>query len=157
MTAKDFNKIILDIISQEQPVKAGYIAGILKSKYKIDSTRTDINSKLYGPLGHDVIRNEFFQWSLWKDESSHPPRYVQPEEFDEQDAINLDSTVKVRYPNGQEILIGFSLYETLRFTPQRSDITYIYCKSPIARALLGKKTGLTASVRGFTFTILQVD
>jgi len=157
MTTKDCNNLILDIVSQEQPVRARYIADILKSKYKIDISRTDVNSRLYGALGRDVIRNEFFQWSIWKGETSKPPRYVRPEEHDDQDAINLDSTVKVRYPNGQEVLVGFSLYESLRFAPQKNDITYIYCKSPIARALLGKKAGLAGSVRGFSFQILQVD
>jgi len=153
----DFDEEILEIISVKQPIKAIHIANILSIKQETNFRRTDINRRLYNILRVYVEQDEFFQWSLWKEEGGRSTEGDLESDEGEEGTVNLDSTVTLGCSNGQVLRIEFTKYKVLRFEAPKPGITYAYFMSPLALSIMGKRVGDICDLPGALNKILEID
>lgn len=64
MQDEAIDKLVLEIIEENQPIKAIGIVRILREKMNKNITKQDINSLLYGRLAYSVNRDDEYQWTL---------------------------------------------------------------------------------------------
>jgi hypothetical protein len=156
----ELDEEILVAIGVYQPITARHIASQLALKHKISYSRKDINSRLFKTLSKYLVQDEYFRWSLRYEDTEYPGREEDPEKdnySEDQDAVNLDSTTKVKYFNGKILKIKFTKINSSKSTGPQADIFYIYYKSPLALALLTKKVGNNCVFHGGFCEILEVD
>jgi hypothetical protein len=156
----ELDEEILVVIGVYQPLTARHIASQLALKHKIFYSRKDINSRLFKSLSKYLIQVEYFRWALRYEDTEYPGREEDPEKDHysvDQDAVNLDSTTKIKYFNGKILKIKFTKVNSSKSTGPQADIFYMYYKSPLAQALLTMKAGDLCFLRGGFCEVLEVD
>ena len=151
---------ILLIIGMHQPVMAKHIAAQLSIKHKHTYSRRDINSRLFKSLTNFLIQDEYFRWSLRYEGTEHPGQEEDPEKenyIEDWDAVNLDSTTRIKYSNGEELTIKFTKLPNLKSNGPQADVTYVYYKSPLAYAILTKKIGDICYLPGGQCKVLKIN
>jgi len=132
-TADDILRVILNA---GRPIKAKEIANTLSFNRGEEITRRDVNSVIYGRLFGQVVQDKFFRWSLGS--NSLEEFESDRDDLDAQEnTVNLDSIVRIKYSRGNELQIGFTKGED----SDKDNIKYISRHSPLAISILGRKVG----------------
>ena len=155
----ELDEEILVAIGVYQPIMAKHIASQLSIKHKSTYSRKDINSRLFKTLSSYLIQDEYFRWSLRYEDMEYTDQKEDPEEgqyLEDDDAVNLDSTVKIMDFNGKELKIKFTKVGGSHSNGPQAGITYLYYKSPLALALQTKKVGDICFLPGGQYEVLEV-
>jgi len=150
---------ILEIISVHQPIMTRHIASLLSGRHQSYYSRRDINSRLFKTLSNHLIQDDYFRWSLRHGGMEYLGQEEDPEKgqyTEDKNAVNLDSTVKIKYSNGKESMISFTKASG-SISNNPTDISYVYYKSPGALALLTKKVGDICHLPFGQCEVLEID
>ena len=158
----EYDQQILEIITEylPRPITAKRIASLLSARHKFTYSRRDINRRLFRALSNYVIQDEYFRWSLRYDGIEYPFQQEDPEKeqyVEDDDVVNLDSTVKIMYSDRKELKIKFTKLNSSRSNGPQADITYVYYRLPLAQALLTKKANDVFYFSGLRCEVLEVD